>query len=59
MVDQSLLDYNLVDNRVSRHLGNKTLIQSADTQTIAGEEGRWLLDYRTYTAHLDCVHHYA
>ncbi|KAF9359585.1 hypothetical protein BGX26_012029 [Mortierella sp. AD094] len=29
------------------------LMQSTHTVTVAGEEGRWLLDYQTYTAHLD------
>ncbi|KAI8606081.1 histidine phosphatase superfamily [Dissophora ornata] len=32
------------------------LMQSRQTLTIAGEEGRWLLDYQTYTAHLDRDH---
>ncbi|KAF9967829.1 hypothetical protein BGZ70_007976 [Mortierella alpina] len=29
------------------------LIQSRQTQTIAQEQGRWLLDYQTHTSHLD------
>ncbi|KAG0365088.1 hypothetical protein BGZ54_006874 [Gamsiella multidivaricata] len=29
------------------------LMQSRLTQIVAQEEGRWLLDYQTYTAHLD------
>ncbi|KAF9955638.1 hypothetical protein BGZ72_003558 [Mortierella alpina] len=29
------------------------LIQSRLTQTIAQEQGRWLLDYQTHTSHLD------
>ncbi|KAF9199906.1 hypothetical protein BGZ49_009912 [Haplosporangium sp. Z 27] len=32
------------------------LMQSRDIQKIAGEEGRWILDYQTYTAHLDRDH---
>lgn len=28
------------------------LIQSRHTQIVAEEDGRWLLDYQTYTAHL-------
>ncbi|KAK5829463.1 hypothetical protein F5H01DRAFT_408849 [Linnemannia elongata] len=29
------------------------LVQSTSTQTIAGQDGRWLLDYQTHTRHLD------
>ncbi|KAK3838828.1 MAG: hypothetical protein J3R72DRAFT_448411 [Linnemannia gamsii] len=29
------------------------LVQSMRTHTIAGEDGRWLLDYQTHTSHLD------
>ncbi|KAF9105521.1 hypothetical protein BGX27_009580 [Mortierella sp. AM989] len=32
------------------------LMQSKNTLTVAGVEGRWLLDYQTYTAHLDRDH---
>ncbi|KAF9148561.1 hypothetical protein BG015_009705 [Linnemannia schmuckeri] len=29
------------------------LVQSTRTHTIAGQDGRWLLDYQTHTRHLD------
>ncbi|KAF9105356.1 hypothetical protein BGX29_000129 [Mortierella sp. GBA35] len=29
------------------------LVQSKRVQTIAGEDGQWLLDYQTHTSHLD------
>lgn len=55
MGDEGLLDN---DDYISRpNQGSRTLTQSAHTQIIAGEEGRWFLDYRTYTAHLDHNQH--
>ncbi|KAF9928434.1 hypothetical protein BGZ67_006991 [Mortierella alpina] len=41
------------DNNKDSSLIPDVLIQSRHTQTIAQEQGRWLLDYQTHTSHLD------
>ncbi|KAF9546627.1 hypothetical protein EC957_009550, partial [Mortierella hygrophila] len=38
---------------VGQEHNTSVLVQSTRTHTIAGQDGRWLLDYQTHTRHLD------
>ncbi|KAI1316524.1 hypothetical protein EDD11_009863 [Mortierella claussenii] len=47
---------SLLDHHHHKSALLDAMMQSRSIQTVLGEEGRWLLDYQTYTAHLDREH---